>query len=166
MQVHPIAQGPQLQSPFLQLCSKSIVTRNAQRTPVMSMLQVLHYWTILSSVVAGIELWIAGTQPLINTSISVKISTAMIFEFLFWLADHFPPTPGSKRLRTAVQLDCIIVCCPMTFVSMGLVLYLTIIYTCCAYIVVLQYYKTKLTSPTCMRKAQQIDLVHSKFKLL
>ena len=90
----------------------------------------------------------------------------MIFEFLFWLADHFPPTPGSKRLRTAVQLDCIIVCCPMTFVSMGLVLYLTIIYTCCAYIVVLQYYKTKLTSPTCMRKAQQIDLVHSKFKLL
>lgn len=66
----------------------------------------------------------------------------MIFEFLFWLADHFPPTPGSKRLQTAVQLDCIIVCCPMMFVSMGLVLHLTIIYTCCAYIV-LSYNITK-----------------------
>lgn len=33
VQVHPIAQGPQLQSPFLQQCSKSIATYNAQRTP-------------------------------------------------------------------------------------------------------------------------------------
>jgi len=72
----------------------------------------------------------------------------MIFEFLFWLADHFPPTPGSKRLRTAVQLDCIIsvlsddVCHNGFSITSHHHLYML-----CIHCVVLQYYKTKLTSP-------------------